>query len=85
MRKVERVERESLMRVREAVSLAILKCEVHWAMRAAGSSSRSMVGLAGLGGGSFFFFCLGWFCRVELGVCFVWIERVSRWCVLYAA
>jgi hypothetical protein len=31
-RNCERVERESLMRRREAVSLAILKCEVHCEM-----------------------------------------------------
>jgi hypothetical protein len=32
LRKVCRVLRESEMRVREAVSLLILKCDVHWDM-----------------------------------------------------
>ena len=36
VRKVERVESESEMRVREAVSLEILKCEVHWDMSCGG-------------------------------------------------
>lgn len=44
-RKVLRVERESEMRRREAVSLPILKCEVHWEMSWVGGVSCERIGV----------------------------------------